>query len=150
MVMRERTFQLRHKFTRLVSAVLLRVCLPLLGVAPSIAEAQVRISEGTFEKCQYGNRGGECRYRDDKGQEAAIPLPHKPAKELQWYVDNRQLGYVPMDGGFFVPDHPAFAEDHFVRFDSKGDHPLYGCKIRVIERPGETKIMIDTNQCSKN
>ena len=63
-----------------------------------------------------------------------------------WLIDGVDVGYVPMDGGFEVPDHPAFAMDHQRRYGTS-THPLKGCAVKLIERPGETRLLLDTSDC---
>jgi hypothetical protein len=121
----------------------------LLLCASSGLSAATRITEGVFEGCAYGNRGGGCSFRDTDGQEHAIGMPAYDAADgarVTWVIDGEELGYVPMDGGFLVPDHPAFAEDHFVG-PGRSNHPLQGCPVRLIERPGATRVILDTGAC---
>lgn len=124
-------------------AVLLLLCVS------SEASAAVRITEGVFDGCFYGNRGGQCSFRDADGGEHGIGMPVYEAAgkpDVTWVIDGNELGYVPMDGGFLVPDHPAFAEDHAIRYD-ESDHPLQGCPVRLIEKLGETRVIVDTGEC---
>lgn len=119
-----------------------------LSFSPPVP-AVVRITEGTFDRCFYGNRGGSCFFRDADGKEHDVGMPtddRKRKNQVIWIIDGKAVGYVPMDGGFSVPDHPAFAEDHAESFD-RGHHPFAGCKIRMIEKPGATQLELDTRQC---
>lgn len=214
----------------------------LLLITPPQLWAAVRISEGVFDRCFYGNRGGVCYFRDNSGNEYDIDMPamcnvfftsvrndfeqqkniqqfqlaYEPTEcivmivqlisvpdkwtivgfndegefkniliddsnselliELKkrsvlgnkvvelvisklgrtspldktraatWYIDEIEISYTPMDGGFYVLDHPIFAQDHAINYE-KGNHPLQGCSLKMIERPGSTTVHIDTTSC---
>lgn len=216
----------------------------LLLITPTQLWAAVRISEGNFDRCFYGNRGGVCYFRDSSGNEHPIDMPvmcdlltksvsndneqqqivqkfqsdveskksecivlivqstsvpdkwtiagfndegefksiliDDPSSELSielkkgpvletralemvtsklgrtspvdktraatWVIDGIELTYTHMDGGFYVLDHPIFAQDHAINFE-KGNHPLQGCSLKMIERPGSTIVNIDTTSC---
>jgi hypothetical protein len=116
---------------------------------PTGLSAAARITEGLFAGCFYGNRGGQCSFQDAEGQEHAIAMPVNETgvqPNVTWVIDGKALGFVPMDGGFLVPDHPSFLEDHAIGTD-KSDHPLLRCKVKLIERPSDSRVILDTAGC---
>lgn len=116
------------------------------ALAGGLAEAQMRITEGRFFGCFYANRGGQCSFDEADGTRHAIGLPSGEDSPVIWVIDGVEVDYVPMDGGFGVPDHPAFASDHQPQYGTS-NHPLKGCPVQLIERPDETRLLIDTSDC---
>ncbi|MGB5733996.1 MAG: hypothetical protein WBM40_06095 [Thiohalocapsa sp.] len=130
---------------------LLYVASLFLVCVSSGLSAATRITEGVFDECFYGNRGGYCSFREPSGQQHEIAMPSSEASgatSVTWVIDGNELGYVPVDGGFLIPDHPEFVAHHS-KFYGMGDHPhpLKGCAGRLIEKPGKTRFVIDIEDC---
>lgn len=136
-----KTGRVRSSCASLCAAVMLAT------VACGTLFAAVRMTEGVFFGCFYGNRGGHCLFDEADGTRHSIGMPTDDESPPVWVIDGVEVGYVGMDGGFSVPDHPAFAQDHARRYGTSS-HPFRGCPLTLIEQPGETRVILDTADCT--
>ena len=109
-------------------------CLYAVGLAAvlagGLAVAQVRITEGVFFGCFYGNRGGHCSFDEADGTRHAIGLPSGEESPVIWLIDGVDVGYI---------SRPATARGRGCRQGRpEPGSPTY--RVTALSRPGARSV----------